>query len=141
MQRGLVPEGKILEGEAVTVRCAHGDMVLYPLAEVELELDGAKMKVKAAVSDTLPVSVLLGTDVPELGRLLRANPSTVRTEGVEEALVVTTRAQQRKKETEEAIQAAKEEVSGAKPNPLEVQEEEAEQEGDKLEEMQVRTEL
>ena len=97
VQRGLVPEGKILEGEAVTVRCAHGDMVLYPLAEVELELDGAKMKVKAAVSDTLPVSVLLGTDVPELGRLLRANPSTVRTEGVEEALVVTTRAQQKKK--------------------------------------------
>ena len=45
---------------------------------------------KAAVSDTLPVSVLLGTDVPELNRLLRANPSMVRTEGVKEVLVVTT---------------------------------------------------
>ena len=56
------------------------------------------------------MSVLFGTDVPELGRLLRANPSTVRTKGVEEALVVTTRAQQRKKEMEEAIQATKEEV-------------------------------
>ena len=70
-----MPEEKILEGEVVTVRCAHGDMVLYPLAEVEMELDGAKMMVQAAVSDTLPVLVLLGTDVPELGRLLRANPN------------------------------------------------------------------
>ena len=66
VQRGLVTEEKILEGEVVTVRCAHGDMVVYPLAEVEMELDGAKMMVQAAVSDTLPVSVLLGTDVPEL---------------------------------------------------------------------------
>jgi len=139
VQRGLVPEEKILEGEAVTVRCAHGDMVLYPLAEVEMELDGAKMMVQAAVSDTLPVSVLLGTDVPELGRLLRANPSTVRTEGIEEALVVTTRAQQRKKEMEEAIQAARDEVSGTKPNLMEGQEEVPEP-GDKLEEMQAGTE-
>ena len=61
--------------------------------------------------------------MPELGRLLRANPSTVRTEGIEEALVVTTRAQQRKKEMEEAIQAARDEVSGTKPNLMEGQEE------------------
>ena len=86
VQRGRVPEEKILEGEAVTVRCAHGDMVLYPLAQAEMELDGAKMMVQAAVSDTLPVSVLLGADVPELGRLLKANPSMVRTEGIDPTL-------------------------------------------------------
>ena len=85
----------------MTVRCAHGKMVLYPLAEVEMELDGVKMIVQAAISDTLPVSMLR---CAELGRLLRANPSMVRTEGVEEALVVTARAQQRKKEMEEALQ-------------------------------------
>ena len=38
-----------------------------------MELEGIKMKVTAAVSDTLPVSVLLGTDVPELRRLLGAD--------------------------------------------------------------------
>ncbi len=119
VRRELVPEGKFLEGEAVTVRCAHGDMVLYPLAEVELELEGRKRTVKAAVSETLPVSVLLGTDVPELGQLLRVNPSSVHSEGVEEALVVTTRAQQKRKESEERIQASKEERSGVKPTPLE----------------------
>lgn len=36
-----------------------------------MELDGIKMKVTAAVSDTLPVSVFLGTDVPELRGLIR----------------------------------------------------------------------
>ena len=29
----FVPREKILEGEAVTICCAHGDTVLYPLAE------------------------------------------------------------------------------------------------------------
>ena len=29
---------KLLEGEAVAVCCAHGDTVLYTLAEVELEV-------------------------------------------------------------------------------------------------------
>ena len=61
MKSELVPTTKRVEGDAVTIRCAHGDTgdtVLYPLANVEL------------VSDTLPVSVLLGTDVLELDTLL-----------------------------------------------------------------------
>ena len=41
---------------AVTIRCAHGDTVLYPLAEVEMVVDGIPLQVEAAVSDTLPVS-------------------------------------------------------------------------------------
>lgn len=77
VHHNLVGEDKQLEGETVTVRCAHRDTVLYPLAEVEMELDGVPMRVKAAVADRLPVSVLLGTDVPELGRLLQMNQSTV----------------------------------------------------------------
>jgi predicted aspartyl protease len=87
VHRDLVRDEKQLEGEAVTICCAHGDVSLYPLAEVNLEFEGIQMRVKAAVSDSLPVSVLLGTDVPELGRLLRSNPRTVHTT-VGEALVV-----------------------------------------------------
>ena len=75
MHQDLVRKGKELEGEAVTICCAHGDVSLYPIAEVDLELEGVQMQVKAAVSNTLSVSVLLGTDVSELGRLLRSNPS------------------------------------------------------------------
>ena len=67
----LVPTTKQVEGDVVTIHCAHGDTVLYPLANVELVVDGIPLQVEAAVSDTLPVSVLLGTDVPELDTLLK----------------------------------------------------------------------
>ncbi len=40
------------------------------LAEVELEVDGRRIAVEAAVSDTLPMPLILGTDVAELKNLL-----------------------------------------------------------------------
>ena len=40
--------------------------MLYPLAEVNMEIDGRQIQIKAAISDTLPVSMLLGTDVSEI---------------------------------------------------------------------------
>ena len=56
----------------MTVQCAHGGVVTYPLARVKLEVKGRASIVEAAVSDTLPRSVLLGTDVPDLSELLKA---------------------------------------------------------------------
>ena len=47
MHRDLVRKGKELEGEAVTICCAHGDVSLYPIAEVDLELKDVQMQVKA----------------------------------------------------------------------------------------------
>ena len=119
VKRALIPEEKILDGEAVTVRCVHGDTVLYPLAEVVLQVDGVDVKTIAAVSNTLPVSVLLGTDVPELNCLLQSNPSSMHTRGVEEALVVMTWAQSKREKMEEKAQAEKEEISGTRPSPIE----------------------
>ena len=55
-----VPPHNLKEGNAVTIRCAHGDTVLYPLADVNMEV----ITVEAAVSETLPAALLLGTDVP-----------------------------------------------------------------------------
>ena len=37
MRRNLVPQRKILPGDAVTIRCAHGDTVLYHLADLEMK--------------------------------------------------------------------------------------------------------
>ena len=65
-----MPEEKILDGEAVAIRCVHGDTVLYPLAQMEVSVGGQALEVKVAVSDTLPMDMLLNTDVPELGELL-----------------------------------------------------------------------
>ena len=88
VNRDLVPESKIQQGEAVAIRCAHGDTVLYPLAKISLEVAGCPITVEAAVSDTLPVSILLGTDTPELAELLVGE----RCKGSEEAFAVITRA-------------------------------------------------
>ena len=57
------------------------------------------MTIRAAISDSLPMSVLLGTDVPELGQLLHGNPASFHTEGTAYALV-TTRAAARRREEE-----------------------------------------
>ena len=78
----LVKESQYVDGEAVTIWCAHGDTVLYPLAKVEIKLEEGPIQVKAAVAEKLPASVLLGTDVPQLGKLLLCKPL---------ALVVKTR--------------------------------------------------
>ena len=67
--------------------------LLYPLANMELVVDGIPLQVEAAVSDTLPVSVLLGTDVPELETLLEKQVAGAVPERVKDALVVTTHAQ------------------------------------------------
>ena len=64
----LVDE-KILNGEFITIQCAHGDTVSYPLAQVKLQVEGRSITVEAAVSNTLPKSVLLKTYVPEMSEL------------------------------------------------------------------------
>ena len=117
IHRRLVPDGKKIPGKATTLRCAHGDTVLYPLANVELQVEGIPLHIKAAISDTLPVSVLLGTDVPELGQLLRTNPHTIHTVGADEALVVT-RAKARELEQTRLEQLQKEIECGVQPTSL-----------------------
>ena len=98
---------KLLEGESVAIRCAHGDTVLYPLAQVEVTVGGQTVEVKAAVSKTLPVDVLLGTDIPELGKLL-----VVGTEQAE-ALAVITHSQRKRKEAEKLVLSQKDQGLGA----------------------------
>ena len=69
----LVPLQKFLEGDTVTIQCVHGDNVLYPLANGGIQVDGLEIEVEAAISEKLPVAVLLGKDVPELSKLLRTD--------------------------------------------------------------------
>ena len=86
IHKDLVSASKIQEDEAVAIRCAHGDTVLYPLALISLEVGGHLIEVEAAVSDSLPMSVLLGTDTPELSKLLMEDSNR----NEEEAFAVTT---------------------------------------------------
>ena len=116
IRRELVPAKKVQEGDVVTIRCAHGDTVLYPLANVKLEVGGREVEVEAAISDTLPMSVLLGTDVAELGELLGLD----KTKPIpsEDAFVVITRAQSKQRREEERTQQQRELASGVRATPL-----------------------
>ena len=60
VRKELVPEGKVLEGRMVGVRCAHGEVVHYPIAELEVAVGDTKIHIRAGVSDRLPVQLLLG---------------------------------------------------------------------------------
>ena len=117
VRRDLVPDDNLLPGEAVTVLCAHGDTAVYPLARVTIDVEGFKMEVKAAVSESLPVSTLLGTDAEQLGQLLQSNPLAVHTSGLEQALV-STGTQLRRQAEEEREQETREARSGVNPRPL-----------------------
>ena len=109
----LIPQARPWKGEII-VRCAHGDAVRYPTADVQISVGKCQMTVEAGVSDTLPASVLLGTDVPHLLELLvpKEDPRP------EEALAVSTRARAKAQETEAAIQQRAEQESGVAPNPM-----------------------
>ena len=98
---------KKFEEETITVQCAHGDVVTYPLAKVELEVKGRALTVKAAVSDTLPQSVLLGTDVPEL----------LRAERQEKALTAVTRSQTKRAEINRTEQTELEKIEEVTATP------------------------
>ena len=43
IHRHLVPEDSIKEGSAIAICCAHGGTVLYPMADVLMEVDGKEM--------------------------------------------------------------------------------------------------
>ena len=118
IHKNLVPPHKLLPDEAVAIRCAHGDTVLYPLAAVELEVEGQHITVEATVSDTLPTPVLLGTDVPELKVLLAGDSTVPSTHLADDALTVVTRARAKKSRENEATLAQRDQASGAKPTNL-----------------------
>ena len=117
VRRDLVPKEKMTGGE-VPVRCAHGDIVSYPLAQVEVRVGGSQYLLEAAVSERLPVAVLLGRDVPGLANLLNRGSPIKDTEQVEEAMAVTTRAQRQREEKKAANCAERERLSGVQPHSI-----------------------
>ena len=120
VQRELVLQEKIFP-EQVPIRCAHGDTVMYPLANIEVQLGCVTFMVEAAVSDCLPVSILLGTDVPSLVELLngvgRGSGVSSDSGEVMDALVMT-RSQQATQERVEEEQRGKQLRCGVRPSPV-----------------------
>ena len=82
-----------LEGKWVSIRCGHGDTVLYPLADVQLVVEGIPVKMEAAVAESLPVEVILGTDASSMTELLGRRAGFL--VFAQDVMVVTTRAKRR----------------------------------------------
>ena len=101
----------------VIIHCAHGDEVSYSLAQVEIAVGGQVLAVEAGVSRTLPVSVLLGTNVPQLVNLLSGVKGGVEArEGMpDEALAVNTQAQTRRNVEETILREQRQLDSGVQP--------------------------
>ena len=51
--------------KSVTIHCAHGDSVSYPLTRVKIEPGGNQIVVEAAIAGRISVPALLGWDMPE----------------------------------------------------------------------------
>ena len=120
VRRELVPREKILK-EQVPIRCAHGDTVMYPLATIEMQLGGVAFTVEAAVSDRLPMSVLLGTDVPQLVELLNGVGQETEANGANgqaRDVLVMTRSQQEAQRRVEEEQLGSQQRSGVRPSPV-----------------------
>ena len=85
------------------------ELRLYPLAKVNMEIDRIVIEVEAAVSGTLPVSVLLGGDVPQLKQLISSSTGSNALQlGSDDAMVVITREQSRKQLEEEIVRREQE---------------------------------
>ena len=119
VHRGLVPANKILP-RTIDIRCAHGDVTCYPMAEVSMRVGGFAFSVQAAMSQNLPVPVLLGRDVPHLIRLLEIAKEDADNPDSEPAVVaVVTRDQKKREELAELERVRREEKSAAQPSPVE----------------------
>ena len=92
--------------------------VLYPLAQLEVEVDGQAFEVQAAVADRLPLAMLLGTDVPQLPDLLQGKMESTAGPKIVSALVVTRAGARRQREEEEEA-VSREQRSEVRPTSLE----------------------
>ena len=95
VRKDLISNDDILDGE-VMIRCAHGDTVSYPLAVVKINIGGKDIITTAAVSSTLPASVLLGWDIPELTSFITDGQNDQRKADALAVMMRLRRVQQRK---------------------------------------------
>ena len=115
VRQDLLPPHYQTTGTSVQIRCVHGDVTTYPLAKVHLEIGGVGVEAIAAVSRTLPVSALVGTDIPQLGPLINTSPNP---NAANHWALVVTRAQAKRNAAEEDDNCQRDQQSGVIPNTV-----------------------
>ena len=122
VREDLVPPDRRADGET-TITCAHGDRVVYPLAAVSVGVGSQHLVVRAGVSHTLPVPVLLGRDVPKLAQLLESESGTApepQESGVEDVLTAFSCTDSRPARPR-VLRRRSREFKGASPTPQEAE--------------------
>ena len=99
-------------GGRVSIRCAHGDVVSYALANISMEIGGRSIQLQVGVAPNLPVPVLLGTDAPELSMWLRSQGDGQ----VNKPGIIMTRAQWKRVEGAQVREGPKDETLQASPD-------------------------
>ena len=88
----------------------------YPLADVKISVGKGDLSVRAAVSKTLPASLLLRRDVPELMTLLRSHTAEQVTDDAPLVLASMTRSQAKHQQQEE-VQTEEQELTSLELYP------------------------
>ncbi|KAL5502187.1 hypothetical protein EMCRGX_G008918 [Ephydatia muelleri] len=119
VHQNLVPEHKLIEGKgelqfAVLTETRHSTR----WQKSRVKISGRDFKVEAAVADNLPVQLLLGTDVPQLFKLLGSEEPEMA--NIDDVLVVMTRDKAQQQLEERIQQKEKEIASGSKPHDSEL---------------------
>ena len=109
----LVDSARVDPHMKVPVMCTHGDTMLYPTATVKLQTGSWECQSCVVVAPNLPVDVLLGRDIYDLGQ-------------VKQNFAVMTRAHTRRMEQEPEIPATRD----PPPNPIDSLENQPSSSGD-----------
>ena len=84
-------------------------MTSYPVAQVEIVINGMVHEIAAGLSPSLPHSVLLGTDVPPMLELLP---------GLSKDALIMTRAQLRRQEREDSLRWDRQQAESSEAHNL-----------------------
>ena len=104
--RSALVDKQSLKETTVTMYDVHGRKTRYQLADVTIELDDKTYQREVAVAETLPVDVLLGTDVPLIEHLVKRATGAELQTVMDHTLVMTTRAQSKKQQEAEQVTPA-----------------------------------
>ena len=103
--------------DGMPIQCVHGDQLIYPTAEVLLEVDGWSKSLRVALVPQVPVDMIVGTsDYCPDGIL----PVAAHNNDATRSLMVTTRSQKQKRKQVEISQ--KESTAGISDSSLQLNE-------------------
>uniref|UniRef100_A0A3P9M6S3 Gypsy retrotransposon integrase-like protein 1 n=1 Tax=Oryzias latipes TaxID=8090 RepID=A0A3P9M6S3_ORYLA len=96
VRQDSLPGGVMFSEGTIDIYCIHGDRVQYPIAEIELLVEGKPFSLRVGVLEKLPYPVVLGSDLPILAELIAKQSQEVL--NCEKCLLAVTRSRSKKEQ-------------------------------------------